>query len=413
MLSTLFSTAGAGWLARAAGEARRWTRAAAVTAGLGLLSACQVAPTAPQVAGPTGPALDPAEPVRVALLVPLGTGDPGRDAIGRSLVNAAQLAQNDLQGVNIAMRVYETAGTTGGGAAAARRAVEEGAQVIVGPLFSTATAGAQPVAAQAGLPVFSFSNNPDVAGGNVYLLGVTFDSTADRVVSYAASRGLRNIGVVYPQGLEGETARRAVAAAAQRHGSAVVAQQGYELSVQGIERSAGAMADRLRGAGANAVVLADLPTGGLGYVADGLRARGFGADSAQFLGIHRWDVSAEILGQSSLQGSWFAAPDPAILGGFESRYRAAYGQAPHEVAGLAYDGIAAVGALVRDAQARRSPNPFAAANIVNPGGFAGVYGPFRLLPNGLNQRNLAIREVRGGSAPVVDRAPRAFVGLVN
>jgi hypothetical protein len=46
-------------------------------------------------------------------------------------------------------------------------------------------------------------------------------------------------------------------------------------------------------------------------------------------------------------------------------------------------------------------------------GFDGVYGAFRLLPNGLSERNLAVREVRDGTAPVIDRAPRAFVGLVN
>lgn len=397
MLSTRFS-------------ARSVARAAAVAVGLGL-AACTTAPST-QVAGPPGPTVDPNAPVRVALLVPLGSGDPGREQIGRSLVNAAQLAQADLQGIALDLRVYEDAGSTEGGASAASRAVAEGAQIILGPLFSTATAGAEGVAASAGVPLLSFSNNPSVASRDAYILGVTFGSSAERVVGYALSRGLSNVAVVYPNGLEGETARQAVAAAAQGLGATVVSQQGYDLSVQGIEAASPGIAASLQGAGTNAVVLTDGPTGGLGLIADGLRGPGgLGADTAQFLGIQRWNVSAEILTQPSLQGSWFAAPDPGILAGFEGRYQTTYGERPHEIAGLAYDGVALIGALIRAARAQNSNTPFAAANLTDPAGFAGVYGPFRLLPNGTNQRNLAVLEVRNGSAAVVDRAPRTFVGL--
>ena len=41
----------------------------------------------------------------------------------------------------------------------------------------------------AGLTVLSFSNNASVAGQNVYVLGNTFDNTADRLVGYGLSRG--------------------------------------------------------------------------------------------------------------------------------------------------------------------------------------------------------------------------------
>jgi hypothetical protein len=394
MLSTRFSRRSLG-------------RAALLAAGLAL-AACAPVPNT-QVAGVPGPTVDPNAPVVVALLVPLGSGDPGRDQIGRSLVNAAQLAQADLQGATLDLRVYEDAGTTEGGAAAASRAISEGAQIIVGPLFSTATAGAESVATGSGVPVLSFSNNPSVASPGTYILGITFGSSADRVVGYALSRGLSSVGVVYPNGLEGETARQAVVAAAQGRGAAVVSQQGYDLSVQGIQAASPGIAAALRGAGANAVVLADGATGGLGLIADGLRGPGgLTPDTAQFLGIQRWNVSAEILTLPSLQGAWFAAPDPGVLAAFEGRYQTAYGERPHEVAGLAYDGIAAVGALVRNARAQNSMTPFAEVNLTNPAGFAGVYGPFRLLPGGTNQRSLAVLEVRNGSAAVIDRAPRTF-----
>ncbi len=48
-----------------------------------------------------------------------------------------------------------------------------------------------------------------------------------------------------------------------------------------------------------------------------------------------------------VQGGWFALPDPARTAQFDSRFAAATGERPHDLAGLAYDGIAAVGALVQ------------------------------------------------------------------
>ncbi len=393
MLSTRFSIA-----------ARLRTGLAA--AALAILAACT---TGPQVA--TGPddgiPVDLGQPVQVALLVPQGSGDAGREAIARSLVNAARLAQQDIRGAQIDLEVYGTSGTTPGGASAAQQAVDEGAKIIVGPLFSTATAGAAPVARAAGLNVLSFSNNATVAGGNVYLVGLTFENAARELVDYAGSRGLRSIGVVYPAGLEGETARNAVSRAAAGAGVEVVAARPYNLSVSSIASAAGPIVADLQAAGANAVVLTDGPTGGLAYIADALRGGGLSPAGVQFLGMQRWDSSTAALALPSLQGGVFAAPDPGSLNAFEARYRAAYGEAPHELAGLAYDAVAAVGAMIAEAQARGG-TPFSTGRLTQPSGFAGVNGPFRFTPDGMNQRNLAILAVQNGQAVVAEPAARSL-----
>ncbi len=386
------------------------TRALALLAGMAALTACATGPTA--VTQSDGPAIDPNQTVRVALLAPLGSGDPGREQLGRSVVNGARLAEVDLRNASIDLTVYSSRGTAEGGAAAVTQAVAEGAQIIVGPFFSTATAGAQPVAASAGLTVISLSNNPEVAGQNVYIIGNTFNNTADRLVAYGLSRGLRNFGVVYPAGLEGETARGAVAGAVQARGATLVASESYSLSVEGIRAASTAAAGRIAGSGANAVILTDGPTGGLSFIAEGLRANGLSPVQAQFLGLQRWDASAEALTQPALQGGAFAAPDPGILAAFEGRYRTTYGEEPTAAASYAYDAVAAVGAMIADARASGG-SPFATGRITQPAGFAGVNGAFRFLPNGLNQRNLAIIEVREGQAVVAERASRSFGAVGN
>ena len=60
------------------------------------------------------------DPVQVALLVPAGSAEGGA-ILAQSLENAARLAIADLDGADIDLRVYDTAGQASLAADAARR----------------------------------------------------------------------------------------------------------------------------------------------------------------------------------------------------------------------------------------------------------------------------------------------------
>lgn len=389
---------------------RKAAKTLATCACAAVLAACSA--TGPAQVSSSGVDVDPNQPVQVALLVPTGSGDPGKEEIGRSLINAAQLAQRDIQNAEIDLRIYPTSGTTGGGAAAANQAVSEGAKIIVGPLFSTATAGAEPVARSAGIKMLSMSNNPEVASNTTYILGNTFANAASSLVSYGLSQGLRNYGIVYPSNLGGETARNAAASAVTQGGANLVGSEPYNLSVEAIRSAAAPAAAALNARGANAVILTDGPTDGLGYIADALRVNGLSSDNVRFLGMQRWDTSGEIMALESLQGDVFAAPDPAQLGVFNGRYLTTYGENPHTLAGLSYDGVAAIGAMI--SQARTDGNStFSDQRITSDTGFVGATGLFRFRPGGTNQRTLAIFEVQSGQANMIRSAARSFDVVAN
>ena len=87
----------------------------------------------------------------------------------------------------------------------------------------------------------------------------------------------------------------------------------------------------------------------------------------------------------------YAAPDAAGYRSFSARYRQRFNQDPVRTATLAYDAVALVAALVKtqpDPQVRFSPQV-----LTNPSGFTGIDGLFRFLPNGTNQRGLAVLRV--------------------
>lgn len=379
-------------------------------AGLLLLAAAVVSACDPSMnLGANTRAVDPTAPVKVALLVPLNSGQSELDFLGNSLVNAARMARGDLSGVEIDLKVYPTAGNPATAAAAAQQAISEGAQVFVGPLFSTSAAAVAPVAASNGLSVLSFSNNTDVAGNNVYLLGVTFETVANRVVGHAVSQGKTSIAVVHSNDPAGNSGSTAAQNAIARLGGNFVGAWSYDLSPQGISESAPSIAKAVRAAGANAVVLTDDPGAGLTFLTPVLATGGLTNRNTQFLGLTRWNEPPAAATTLSMQNGVFAAPDPATVGQFETRYTGVYGTPPHQLAGLAYDGIAAVGAMVQAAQSSGT-GALSTAQITDPAGFAGVNGVFRFLGNGRNERGLALLQLRDGAAVVIDGAPRGFGG---
>jgi hypothetical protein len=90
--------------------------------------------------------------------------------------------------------------------------------------------------------------------------------------------------------------------------------------------------------------------------------------TVQFIGLQRLDIPESARTLSGLQGAWFALPDPSLSAQFGARYQAAYGSPPHPIAGLGYDAIAAIGALVSQGQS----NALTGQALTQPSGFAGV-----------------------------------------
>jgi hypothetical protein len=353
-----------------------------------------------------GPTLSAGAPVQVALLLPAGSGNSGDEVVAQSLRNAAELAIADLDGVQIDLRVYNTGASPAAAADAARQAVAEGAKIILGPVFADAANAAGVAVAGDGVNVLSFSNNTDIAGRNVFVLGSTFQNTANRLAGYAAQQGRGRILVVKDQSPAGDLGGRAIAAAAPRSGATVVGTASYAFSQQGVVSAVPGIVAQTRSSGANAIFFTADTAGALPLLTQLIPEAGVSPATTQFIGLTRWDIPSATLALPGVQGGWFALPDPGLTGQFEARYTAAYGSPPHPIAGLAYDGIAAIGALVRKGGA----NALSASALTQGSGFAGVNGVFRLRPDGTNERGLAVAQIRDNQVVILDPAPRSFGG---
>ena len=367
------------------------------------LAACDL-PALPGVAG-GGAKIDPNAPVPVALLVPRG-GSASDNLLAQNLENAAKLAIAGLDGVQIDLRVYGTAGSAANASTAAAQAVSEGAKIIIGPVYGEAADAAGVAARPGGVNVLSFSNNPTIAGGNVFVLGPTFGNTANRLVSFAKRQGKDRIVVLHANDIAGQLGRNAINQAIAANGATIAGDVEYALSQESVQASIPRVKAAIDAGNANALFLTTNSATALPLFAQLLPGVGVSPSTTQYIGLTRWDIPQQTLALPGIQGGWFALPDPGASSAFAQRYSAAYGSAPHPLAGLAFDGIAAVGALAKSGRA----NALTASSLTQGAGFQGATGIFRLRSDGTNQRGLAVAAVRNNSVTIVEPAPKSFGG---
>ncbi|WP_424832424.1 penicillin-binding protein activator [Ruegeria sp.] len=375
-------------------------KSAAILATAAFLAACE-----PGGLG-GGPSINTSKPVPVALLVPAGSTNSGDESLARSLENAARLAMSDLQNVQIDLRVYDTAGNATTATAVAQQAVADGAKIIIGPVYSQAANAAGLAVLNDNVNVLSFSNNTSIAGGNVFVLGPTFENTANRLVSYAGQQGKTGMVIVHSNDAAGNQGQAAIAGALTNSRINNAGTVGYDRSQQGVINSVPTIKATVDNTGSDSIFMTATTAGALPLLTQLLPETGVSPATVQYIGLTRWDIPAQTLELPGVQGGWFALPDPAKATAYRQRYNNTYGEAPHPISGLAYDGIAAIAALV----SQGNSNALSAAALTQNAGFQGVGGIFRLRPNGTNERGLAVATIQNKQVVVIDPAPQSFSG---
>ncbi|MBB3017478.1 ABC-type branched-subunit amino acid transport system substrate-binding protein [Microvirga lupini] len=341
-------------------------------------------------------------PVKVALILPMSAAGQG-GVVAQSMRNAAEMAVSEFQGQDITLLVKDDRGTPEGAQAAAQQALAEGAELIVGPVFSGSVQAAAQVARERGKSVIGFSSDASVATRGVYLLSFLVQEEVDRIVAFAAAQGRRSIAALIPETQYGRVAEARLQQATARHGLRIAALEYYppgqpQVGVQRLSRVIGGGAPQ-----ADALFIPDNGDG-MPAVAQALQAAGFDSARVKPLGTGLWN-EPRIFGLPALQGGWFAAPDNRGFEAFAERYRARFSADPIRLATLSYDAVTLAAALSR----MQGVQGFTDAMLTNPAGFAGADGVFRFNPDGTNRRALTVQEIRNGAAVAISAAPRTLV----
>lgn len=390
----------ADWLADIA---RFFTARHLAVAGAAMLAAgCQVIPktdvaTVP-VPVPTPEPSATALPTdsgrhRIALLVPM-TGDSA--AVGQAIANATTMALLDTNADNLRITTYDTAT---GVSAAARQAIADGNKLILGPLMGDAVPTVQAATRAAGVPVIAFSNDTKVAGPDVFVIGHIPAQSIRRTVQYARAHGSNRFAALLPEGDYGVQAASALENALRDFGGALAARESYTRGNTSIVSAA----QRLRAAGGYDTVL----------IADSARLAIQATDElqreasvrARILGTELWSGEATLARAGSMDGALFAAVSDQRYKRFADSYQTRFGTQPYRIATLGYDSVLLTLRVARDWKVGTT---FPKNQLYDRDGFLGVDGAFRFGRNGVAERAMEVREVRGGDIIALDPAPTGF-----
>ncbi|MFQ3623944.1 MAG: penicillin-binding protein activator, partial [Acetobacteraceae bacterium] len=355
-------------------------------------------------------------------------------AVGEAMLNGATLALFEHGAGRVELLPKDTGGDPARAAAAAREAIAEGAAVILGPLFAGETASVAPVAQGARVPVLAFTSDVSQAQPGIWVLGQLPEPAVRRVVAAARAAGAERFALLAPDTPYGRVVAEAYRRAVVDSGGVLVRSEIYaggnaDPAVRRLADYAtrrGQIDARVRAARAegtlegrrralqlqreasvpppdfDALLLAD---GGeqLRAVAALLPFYDIDSPPVRILGTPLFAAMPDAGREPALVGAWYAAPDEARREAFAGRFRDSFGATPPIVAGVAFDAAAIAASL-----AAQRPPDLSPAALTQPDGFAGVLGIVRLLPDGANQRGLALMQVTREGARVVDPAPERF-----
>lgn len=371
--------------------------------------------------------------LRVGMLLPL-SGKAA--ATGKAMQNAAMLALLENGDKNMIVQFYDTEGTPEGAAKAANTALQQGTNLIVGPLFSAEVKAVKYEIGFRDVDVITFSSDPSVLGSNVFSIALLVPQQVEKIVSYACENGYKRFAVLAQSNEMGEFVISSAQYAADMCGAEItktgfynpanadmtaavkailpeamllklekerLKEQGYEVEDEVILDADGNPIDENNIVfDFDAVLIAD----------EGVRLRSLGAllayydimpDTIKTLGISLWD-DPNVRKESALVGGWYPNLDKKGFAEFAEKYKAVYGgKNPPRIASQAYDAIALAAVLARKGEISEEA-------ITDTAGFVGVDGLFRLLPDGKAERSLAIMEVsKKGADKVISPAPAVFV----
>ena len=400
----------------ARGATRGFARVA-VLAGLLFAAACSTGPQRTALrtppAPPPSPATDTAPPAavaamrdKVALLVPTSGSNA---AVGQSIASAATMALLDTGATRLDLQVYDTAG---GAAAAASRALADGAKVFLGPLLAPDVRAVQGVAAAAGVPVLSFSNDAGVAGNGTYVLGYQPGQSIARIVAYARGRGVERFAALVPAGVYGQRAATAFLRAVEAAGGKTVAVQSYPRTSAGLLAAARKLTNYDARAAAATKTAALRPDGTVATVSKTIAPVAFqalliadsgsvaasvapaltqfGATPVLIMGTELWNSEPAIAQSAALRGAVFAAVPDDHFHQLAGRYRDKFGGSPSRLASLGYDAVLLVNSL---AAGWVPGTPFPRAGLTAASGFTGIDGFFRFGASGVAERGLEVEQV--------------------
>ena len=374
---------------------------------------------------------------RMAVMLPL-TGDAA--ATGKSIRTSIETAVLQNAPRNLSVTFYDTATNISD---TINEVLLDNPEVIIGPIFAEEVRTLRDNKPEI-LPVLSFTSDATAVGNGVMTMALMPTNSVESIIKEMSIDGIKGFVILAPDTESGKLMA----------GTALSAAEIYNVPISGIfyykENNSESIKNTSMEASMNSArtaahtrareVLSDILTterltalekssltlqlerlsktetlGALPYnavlflgngddtesLASFLRYYGVTSREARFYGTALWEGS-NILTDFNMTGAKYAVlPDTAPE--FSNLYERVSGTIPGRLAGFGYDAANMAMGMIYS-------NKSDAAYLLDPSGYAGVEGLYRLKPTGENERALQIVQIsNNGSTQVVRYAPMNFL----
>lgn len=342
--------------------------------------------------------------IRIALLAPFSSVAAGDKDEALNLKAGAELALNTFSDGKTVLFSVDSGATIESASAAAKQALNNGADFILGPLFAKGVEAVAPFARANNATLFSFSTDVTYAGNGVYVLSFLPEDETNRIISYAAARGIKKLVILTPNTKYGERVAAQAKNSANALGINIVFSKSYDPTKgNSIIEAANAAAPFAKGMKASEIAYF-LPERGaaLKMMVKALTDKGANTMRAQYLGTSLWNDDTTLT-DSKLFGGWFVATEGEARDKFEKEFVATTSRKATRLAGLGYDAVA----LIANAAKNGDKKAINEKLLERSSGFVGINGRFRF-NDGIIERSMPVLEVGGMGSKIIDAAPSKF-----
>ncbi|MEL6325099.1 MAG: penicillin-binding protein activator, partial [Pseudomonadota bacterium] len=298
--------------------------------------------------GYTPPHMAGREVRRAAVLLPFSHPRADVRAEAESMLAAIELAMFNRAEPSFLILPKDTAGKRSTAEARVLEALDEGADIIIGPLFSANVQTVRAAAFDADVPVIGFSNSRAAAGDGAFLISVAPEEEVARIIDVAFDRGITKFAFLGPDSDYGRRIETAMRQRVYFGGGRIVSSAFYEPSndapVDEARQVATAVKAELEASPEKVAIM--IPERGvrLRGVAPLLPYYDVDIRQVQFLGTGLWN-DPSVWREPTLIGGIFPAPDPDNIARFEESFERIYNRKPTALASIGYDAGALTAAL--------------------------------------------------------------------
>ncbi|MBP3687159.1 MAG: penicillin-binding protein activator [Alphaproteobacteria bacterium] len=328
--------------------------------------------------------------LNVGVLLPLS----GKASdIGQGMQNAMFMALDDLKNNRLMLKFYDTKSTEAGATQAAQKAIDEGAELILGPLMGEEVKAMANIALSEDVPVVSFTTSPQVLQKGIYSIGLLNGEQIDRAVSYAVSQNKTRMAMLVPDNNSGLNIVKSAIMSAEANNMKLVKVAFYNpnrMDFSSIVKELSSNPDF------DTVLIADNGNR-LKSIASMFAYNDIMYPDVLFMGTSAWD-NTNLSKETILYHSVYPMVSKSYGAYFADKYKKTFAEQPKTIYSFAYDSVLL--ASILSGKNRDDLN----AGITGKSGFIGVNGFFKILPTGQSFHSLEMLEITKDGTKVVSPA---------